>query len=95
MGVIAAQIADVVFITSDNPRLEDPRIIAHDLVRDIPEHLSHKIVQELDRQKAIEQACLLSHHGSIIALLGKGPDEYQIVGTTKHYFSEQRIVERL
>jgi len=95
MGVIAADIADVVMITSDNPRLEDAAAIAADIVRDIPQSLSHKIVQELDRKKAIEYAYQLSDQGSIIALLGKGPDEYQIIGTTKHYFSERSIVEQL
>ncbi len=95
MGVIAATIADMVIVTSDNPRLEDPIVIAGDIVRDIPESLSHKIIQELDRKYAIEYACERSQQGSIIALLGKGPDEYQIIGTIKHYFSERAIVEQL
>ncbi len=95
MGAIAAQIADIVVITSDNPRLEDPIVIADDIIQGIPVSLKHKVVQELDRKKAIEHAYFLSDQGSIIALLGKGPDEYQIIGTTKHYFSEQRVVEQL
>lgn len=92
MGNIAARIADIVVVTSDNPRLEDPVVIAADIVQDIPTDLRHKLIQELDRKKAIEQAYFLSGNGSIIALLGKGPDEYQIVGKTKHYFSEQDII---
>ena len=60
-----------------------------------PQYSGHKIVQELDRKKAIEYAYQLSDQGSIIALLGKGPDEYQIIGTTKHYFSERNIIEQL
>jgi len=95
MGFIAAEIADIIIITSDNPRFEDPIVIAEDITRGIPEKLQHKIVQELDRKKAIEYAYRLSDQGSIIALLGKGPDEYQIIGTTKHYFSERTIVEQL
>jgi len=95
MGLIAADIADIVLITSDNPRLEDAATIAGDIVRDIPTAMRYKIVQELDRKKAIKYAYQLSDQGSIIALLGKGPDEYQIIGTTKHYFSEQNIVEQL
>ena len=95
MGLIAAQIADIVMVTSDNPRLENPEVIAGDIIRDIPQSLMHKIVQELDRKRAIEYAYQLSDEGSIIALLGKGPDEYQIIGTTKHYFSERSIVEQL
>ena len=95
MGNIASQIADIVVVTSDNPRLEDATIIAEHIICGIPEALRYKIVQELDRQKAIEFAYQLSDQGSIIALLGKGPDEYQIIGTTKHYFSEKTIIEQL
>ncbi len=95
MGCIAAEIADIVMITSDNPRLEDAATIANDIIGDIPQSLTHKIIQELDRKKAIEYAYQLSDQDSIIALLGKGPDEYQIIGTTKHYFSERSIVEQL
>lgn len=95
MGVIAANIADIVVVTSDNPRLEDPLVIANDITRDIPEQLQQKIVQELDRKRAIEYAYFLSDQGSIIALLGKGPDEYQIIGRTKYYFSERNIIEQL
>ena len=95
MGNIASQIADIVIISSDNPRLENPVDIAQDIINGIQDELHHKIVQELDRKRAIEAAYLFSDSGSIIALLGKGPDEYQIIGTTKHYFSEREIVEQL
>ncbi len=95
MGLVAATIADIVMVTSDNPRLEDAFTIAGDIVRDIPSSLTHKVIHELDRKRAIEYAYQLSGCGSIIALLGKGPDEYQIIGTTKHYFSERTIIEQL
>lgn len=95
MGVIAATIADIVIITSDNPRLENAEMIARDITQDISLALHEKCIQELDRKKAIEYAYQLSDEGSIIALLGKGPDEYQIIGNTKYYFSERNIVEQL
>ena len=95
MGSIAVEIADTVIITTDNPRLEDPIAIADDITRGIAPQLQHKITRQLDRQKAIEHAYALSSHGSIIALLGKGPDEYQIIGTTKYYFSEKQILQQL
>ena len=95
MGGVASQIADIVILTSDNPRLEDPAVIVQDIMHGITQESYHKIVQELDRKCAIELAYHLSDNGSIIVLLGKGPDEYQIIGTTKHYFSERQIVEQL
>lgn len=95
MGEIAATIADVVILTSDNPRLENPIDIVNDIRIGIPVSLDYKVQCILDRKDAIEYAYSQSSDGSIIALLGKGPDEYQMIGTTKHYFSEQQIIQQL
>jgi len=95
MGNIASQIADIVIVTSDNPRLENPCDIAEHIIAGVSSENQYKIVQELDRKRAIQAAYHFSDNGSIIALLGKGPDEYQLIGTTKHYFSEREIVEQL
>ena len=53
------------------------------------------ICQKIDREKAIEIAYAQSNANSIIALLGKGPDEYQIIGNSKACFSEREILELL
>lgn len=95
MGEIASSIADIVILTSDNPRLEDPVDIINDIRLGIPADLDCKIHCIIDRKKAIEFAYRQTSEGSIIALLGKGPDEYQMVGTTKYYFSEQQIIQQL
>jgi UDP-N-acetylmuramoyl-L-alanyl-D-glutamate--2,6-diaminopimelate ligase len=95
MGAIAAEIADMVIITSDNPRLENPAVIAKEIQEGVADQLYYKVVCQLDREAAIMSAYSLSYDGSIIALLGKGPDEYQIIGTTKYYFSERKIIEQL
>lgn len=95
MGFIASNIADVVILTSDNPRQEDPQDIINDIRAGIISMNNNKIIVELDRKVAIQTAYGLSSKGSIIALLGKGPDEYQIIGTTKHCFSESSIVKEL
>lgn len=95
MGGIAAEFADCMVLTSDNPRTEDPHKIIDDIVSGIPAELQHKIVREIDRKKAIEKAYALSKPTSIITVLGKGPDEYQIVGNTKTYFSEVAIIKEL
>jgi len=95
MGFIASNIADTVILTSDNPRQEDPQDIVNDIRAGVVPHNEHKIVVELDREAAIQAAYKLSSKGSIIALLGKGPDEYQMIGSVKHYFSESFIVKEL
>ena len=95
MGKIAAQIADIVILTADNPRTEDPEQIVNDIENGIPKHLKHKIFREIDRKKAIQKGYIHSRINSIVAILGKGAAEYQIIGNKKTYFSEKTIVQQL
>ena len=95
MGSIAAQYADYIVLTSDNPRSEDPATIAQDILQGIDQSLRSKVVIELDREKAIQKAYSLSQPNSIIALLGKGPEEYQLIKGVKHHFSEATILQSL
>jgi UDP-N-acetylmuramoyl-L-alanyl-D-glutamate--2,6-diaminopimelate ligase len=93
MGDIAAQYADRVILTTDNPRSENPEDITEQIHKGIPENMRHKVVVELDREKAIHQAYQFSAAQSVIALLGKGPDEYQLVKGVKIPFSESKILQ--
>ncbi len=95
MGGIVAQFADLIVVTSDNPRTEQAQMIADQICAGIPDDARAKIICELDRELAIKKAYALSHAGSMIAILGKGPDEYQIIGTTKYPFSEKQILKSL
>lgn len=95
MGALAAEFADSVVVTSDNPRSEDAGAIAEDICAGIAADLKNKVVIELDRHKAIEKAFALSDAGSVIAVLGKGPDCYQIIGSTKTDFNEVAILTAL
>lgn len=90
MGSLATQFADVVILTSDNPRTEDPATIIANIEQGITD--KHKVIHELDREKAIRKAYALSKQASIIALLGKGPEQYQIIGEQKIPFSEKKII---
>jgi len=95
MGAIAAQYADVVLLTSDNPRYEDPKKIIDDLMAHMSDAQKKKVIIELDREKAIKKSYKLAKKCSIIALLGKGPDEFQIVGDQKTPFYEKEIIKQL
>lgn len=95
MGTVAAELADIIIVTTDNPRSENPHDIVNDIIEGVPHALRNKIVRELDRAQAIKKAYALSKQGTIIALLGKGPDEYQLIDGVKTYFSEREIIERL
>jgi UDP-N-acetylmuramoyl-L-alanyl-D-glutamate--2,6-diaminopimelate ligase len=91
MGAIASQYAQRVILTSDNPRSEDPQAIIADIMCGV-EVIQGKIIQELDRAQAIKRAYEISGPGSIIAVLGKGPDEYQLVKGVKTFFSDTKTV---
>jgi UDP-N-acetylmuramoyl-L-alanyl-D-glutamate--2,6-diaminopimelate ligase len=92
MGDIMSIIADEVILTTDNPRFEDPKVIVQDIYKGVaPDNIS-KVSIELDREKAIRIAYTHAKKGTIIALLGKGPDEYQIIENKKIFFSERSIV---
>jgi len=95
MAAIVAQYADQIIITTDNPRHEDLQQIVEDLLSGIPENKRERVIIEPDRKRAIEIAYQKSHPGSLIALLGKGPDEYQLIGNKKIAFSERTILEQL
>lgn len=93
MGAVTEEFADHIILADDNPREEDPQKIIKDILFGVTD--KSKITIEHDRQKAIQLAYRMSQNDSIIMILGKGPDEYQIVGTKKIPFSEKSILECL
>ncbi|MCH7873747.1 MAG: UDP-N-acetylmuramoyl-L-alanyl-D-glutamate--2,6-diaminopimelate ligase [Gemmatimonadetes bacterium] len=89
MGKIAASEADVVILTADNPRTEDPERILDDIAAGMAEVPHLRI---LDRQDAIHRALTMLAPGDCLLLAGKGHETYQIFGTEKHPFDERVIV---
>jgi UDP-N-acetylmuramoyl-L-alanyl-D-glutamate--2,6-diaminopimelate ligase len=92
MGRIAAERADLVVLTTDNPRTEDPDRIIDDVVAGIPGGGGEKVVRILDREEAIHAAVALLHPGDTLLLAGKGHETYQIYGKEKVPFDEPTIV---
>ncbi|MFD1955197.1 UDP-N-acetylmuramoyl-L-alanyl-D-glutamate--2,6-diaminopimelate ligase [Paenibacillus thailandensis] len=95
MGRIAAQYADYVFVTSDNPRTEDPALILQDikagLAQDgVPEDRYELIV---DRRSAIEKAIEKASPGDVVLIAGKGHETYQIIGTVTHPFDDRLVAK--
>jgi UDP-N-acetylmuramoyl-L-alanyl-D-glutamate--2,6-diaminopimelate ligase len=88
MGRIAQSYADVAFVTSDNPRTEDPERILDDIEAGM--HGPHERVE--DRREAIARAIHSAVHGDVVVLAGKGHEDYQIRGTVKYPFDERLIV---
>ena len=94
MGRIAQANADLVIVTSDNPRTEDPMDIIGDILKGMHEDLGNlKVIP--DRIKAIEWAIENHQDGDVIILAGKGHEDYQIIGTTKIHMDEREIVAEI
>ncbi len=88
MGHIAESHADRVFVTSDNPRTEDPERILDDIEAGMRQ--PHERVE--DRREAIARAIHSAKSGDVVVLAGKGHEDYQIRGTMKYPFDERIIV---
>ena len=87
MGEIANKFADVVIITNDNPRSEDPEIIADEIL-----FKCKKALKILDRKDAITEGVSMLQEGDVLLVCGKGHEKYQIIGSTKHYFSDKEEI---
>lgn len=86
MGKIAEKYSDIVIVTSDNPRTEEPEKIIEDIVTGL-EKQNHII--EVNREIAIERAVKLAQKNDIILIAGKGHENYQIIGREKIHFDDK------
>jgi len=87
MGKIAADLADLAVVTSDNPRTEDPQQILDDVIAGIPADAN--TIVEADRATAIRRAILEAEPGDGVLIAGKGHEDYQILGTEKIHFDDR------
>jgi UDP-N-acetylmuramoyl-L-alanyl-D-glutamate--2,6-diaminopimelate ligase len=92
MGAIAARLADLAIVTSDNPRTEDPEGIMSDIEGGM-QGRGHERIE--DRRLAIARALDVAQTDDVIVLAGKGHETYQIRGTEKLPFDEKQIVGEL
>ena len=89
MGAIAARLADLIVLTDDNPRSEDPARIVADIRAGIGDRQLDVIH---DRAAAIAHAIALCGPGDVVLVAGKGHETWQIVGAERRAFSDQRVV---
>ncbi|CAM4259958.1 UDP-N-acetylmuramoyl-L-alanyl-D-glutamate--2,6-diaminopimelate ligase [Paenibacillus tarimensis] len=82
MGKIAADYADYVIVTSDNPRTEDPQTILADIEAGLAEKgvSADRYIMEIDRRAAIQKAVEMASSDDVVLIAGKGHETYQIVG---------------
>jgi UDP-N-acetylmuramoyl-L-alanyl-D-glutamate--2,6-diaminopimelate ligase len=93
MGKVASEFSDLVIVTSDNPRTEDPYQIIKEITSGIKE--STEYMQEVDRKRAIEKALNLANASDVVLIAGKGHEDYQIIGSDKIRFSDYEVVVHL
>ena len=87
MAATAQALADVVYITSDNPRKEQPMDIIEEIRAGITRD-ADEVHVEPDRRRAIDRIIQEAGENDVVLLAGKGHENYQIVGTTKHHFDD-------
>ncbi len=89
MALVACQKADLAILTSDNPRTENPENILKDMCEGL-NYTNYCVI--VNRKEAIQKAISMAQAGDVIAVLGKGHEDYQIIGTTKYHFSDKEEI---
>lgn len=93
MGKVASQYADLIFLTEDNPRSEDPEAIAQQIMHGVEDKAKVQII--IDRAEGIKKALKAARAGDTLVLAGKGHEDYQIIGDKKIHFSDKETVLEL
>ena len=92
MGAIAASLADMCIVTSDNPRTEEPETIIGDILKGMEDFSSPRVV-EPDRRKAIQAGLEMLGEGDTLLLAGKGHETYQEIRGVKYHLDEREEVQ--
>ena len=85
MGDIATKLSDYVIFTNDNPRMEDPVIIMNDILSGVNSN-NYEVI--FDRKDAIKAGLQMLNNDDILLILGKGHEDYQIIGKTKYHLDD-------
>ncbi|MFZ5948463.1 MAG: UDP-N-acetylmuramoyl-L-alanyl-D-glutamate--2,6-diaminopimelate ligase [Stygiobacter sp.] len=91
MGAIASELSDRVYVTSDNPRTEDPFVIIDEIVHGIKKN-NYRIIE--NREEAIRSAIFESEDDAVILVAGKGHENYQEINGVRKHFSDKEISEK-
>lgn len=92
MAQEAVKASDKVILTSDNPRTENPETILDDMEAGLTDSQKRQVLRITDRRQAIRTAVAMAQKGDVILIAGKGHEDYQIIGTTKHHFDDREEV---
>ncbi len=94
MGGVVSELSDFCFITSDNPRTEDPSLIIAEIYAGVSESKKNYAICETDRKTAIFEAIKFADAGDIVVIAGKGAEKYQdVMGIKQPYNDEKYVME--
>jgi UDP-N-acetylmuramoyl-L-alanyl-D-glutamate--2,6-diaminopimelate ligase len=91
MGEAAASLSDIVILTSDNPRTEDPLKIMADAEVGLRRASSMPYQKIADRREAIHRAISEARSGDVVVIAGKGHEDYQIIGRDVFHFDDREV----
>ena len=97
MGRMAAELADTVVVTSDNPRSEEPGAIIREIMAGVaaaPRRRA-RVVEEPDRRRAIAQAIQMAGPGDLVLIAGKGHENYQIFAERTIHFDDREVAREV
>jgi UDP-N-acetylmuramoyl-L-alanyl-D-glutamate--2,6-diaminopimelate ligase len=95
MAQESVKASDIVILTSDNPRFEEPDAIIADMAAGLSEADLAKTLQITDRKTAIRTAAMTARPGDVILIAGKGHEDYQDVKGVKHHFDDREVVREV
>jgi len=96
MGAVATRLSDLVVLTSDNPRSEDPLAIMREIELGTKGRQSRsQVLFEPDRRKAIELALSMAGEGDVVLVTGKGHESYQVIGQQRIVFDDREVVREI
>ena len=95
MARVAYEKSDLILLTSDNPRDENPEDILNDMINGLSEEQKKKVIKITDRKEAIKMASIMAKPDDIILIAGKGHEKYQEIKGEKFPFDDKKIISAL
>lgn len=95
MAKEAVKGSNLVIITSDNPRFEEPSDIIRDMMEGVTNEEQPKVLTITDRREAIRAACMMAQANDVILIAGKGHEDYQEIKGVKHHFDDKEEVHKV
>ncbi len=95
MAEVSSRMSDILYLTSDNPRSEEPESIIDDMIAGVKESEMGRVRRIADRRSAIAAALAEAKGGDVVLIAGKGHEDYQEIKGVKHHFDDKEVVQEI